>query len=531
MSGKKRPTYLIPILLLAVYPILFLYAQNIRSVRISDTLQSLLHAVLFGLLLLLLARPIFKSWDRAALFASICCLLFLAFGLLLQPFTDLLIDSPLPQQSITYLFIALWLLVLIFTFWGIKRLKNPTYAVKVLSIVALALVCFSLFNIALFHWQNRGSVETASAQLGTDLDLTTDQPVDLPALPDIYYVILDGYGRTDMLQSVYGYDNSAFIHELEEMGFYVADESKANYNRTILSLASAMNMSYLDEYAEAEGRESTRYALFDNLISGSQIIHFLEGIGYETVVISSGYQSTEFNKENGYRNSRASFIGEFERLVLQQTPFSLVPSFDQLLSYEAHRNRVLFALEELSKLAQERAAPPRFVFAHIISPHPPFVFGPNGEKINPDYPYYLGDAKDYQGSQADYLTGYANQLHYLNQVLRQTLLETIASSEVPPIIILQGDHGPGAYADFASVENSCLYERTSILNAYYLPGEHQEQLYASITPVNSFRVILDTYFGTNLGVLPDKVYFGEMPYLLDTIDISDSIDKTDCRKE
>lgn len=529
MSSKKQTIYLYTLSLLVVYPILFLYALNIRSVRIVDIFQSLLNALLLAVISLLIFRLFVKSWIRAALMAAIFCLLFLSFGHLLQPFNNLSVKLGLPKNYSNYLFLGIWVLILIIAFWGINRLKNPVYAAKVLSIVGLVLVGFSLFNIVSFHWQNRNTAEANKPQLGSNLDLTIDTLPNLATLPDIYYVILDGYGRSDMLQSVYNYDNSAFIQELEDVGFFVADESNTNYNRTILSLASSMNMSYLDEFAEAEGRQSTRYALFDNLISNGQVMNFLERFGYDTVVISSGYQSTEFNKNAEYRSSQASFISEFERLVLQQTPFNLIPAFNQFLSYEAHRNRVLFSLAEMGKLAEERKTTPRFIFAHIISPHPPFVFGPQGEKLNPGYAYYLGDAKDFRGTQEEYLSGYADQLHYLNQELMKTVTEIIDSSDIPPIIILQGDHGPGAFSDFSSMDSSCLYERASILNAYYFPQEKNPDLYASITPVNSFRVIFDTYFGTSLGLLDDNTYFGEMPHLLDVVDITDSIRETNCR--
>ena len=51
-----------------------------------------------------------------------------------------------------------------------------------------------------------------------------------------------------------------------------------------------------------------------------------------------------------------------------------------------------------------------------------------------------------------------------------------------------------------------LREKMGILNAYYLPGVDSSLLYPSITPVNSFRLAFDLYFGTHLGLLPDVSY-------------------------
>ena len=56
-------------------------------------------------------------------------------------------------------------------------------------------------------------------------------------------------------------------------------------------------------------------------------------------------------------------------------------------------------------------------------------------------------------------------------------------------------------------ESTNMWERFGILNAYYLPGGGEQHLYESITPVNTFRVILNHYFDHNLELLPDRSYY------------------------
>jgi hypothetical protein len=51
--------------------------------------------------------------------------------------------------------------------------------------------------------------------------------------------------------------------------------------------------------------------------------------------------------------------------------------------------------------------------------------------------------------------------------------------------------------------------RYKILNAYYLPEDGSQNLYSAITPVNSFRLIFDTYFGSNYGLTHDTSYTDE----------------------
>ena len=47
-----------------------------------------------------------------------------------------------------------------------------------------------------------------------------------------------------------------------------------------------------------------------------------------------------------------------------------------------------------------------------------------------------------------------------------------------------------------------LLQKTGILNAYYLPGADPRVFYPTISPVNSFRVVFNTYFGASLPLLP-----------------------------
>jgi len=56
-----------------------------------------------------------------------------------------------------------------------------------------------------------------------------------------------------------------------------------------------------------------------------------------------------------------------------------------------------------------------------------------------------------------------------------------------------------------------IRERISILNAYYLPDGGEKHLYKSITPVNTFRLVLNHYFGSDYEMLKDVSYWLYFP--------------------
>jgi hypothetical protein len=162
----------------------------------------------------------------------------------------------------------------------------------------------------------------------------------------------------------------------------------------------------------------------------------------------------------------------------------------QTLGSERFRERTLFTLDQLDKLSYIQG--PKLVFAHIIAPHPPYVFGPAGEPIEAAD---VGTTKTQEG--ADH---YRDQALYISNRMKEIVPKIIANSNPPPIIVIQGDHGPTV----ASRPRS----RMSNLNAYFLPGV-AAPVYPTVTPVNTFRIIFNAYFGQDLELLDDVSLYSD----------------------
>jgi hypothetical protein len=398
-----------------------------------------------------------------------------------------------------------WLLV--------KRLTRPSAVLQITLVAGTAAVAFPIIQLADYHLS---SVPDLQAQR-VDSELFADLVFTPPEVErDVYYIILDGYARDDTLQSQFGFDNSYFLEALDDLGFYIATCSRSNYTRTRLSLATSLNMAYLDTLGVSSVK-TTQYS--QELVRHSQVRHIFEKLGYKTIAFETNYYWTEWvdadmflsRKETNFHRLEDlienSLLNDFEltflRTTAARTYFDLSDTMLRKLFPEskltteaiafrntprtAHYNRTSFLLDTLPEIPQYQF--PKFVFAHIVSPHHPYIFGPNGEFL-PEEP-------------EDERRAYRGQVEFLNSRLIDVLSELIANSEPSPIIILQADHGPPILRR--------ELDDLKILNAYHFPNGGSSYLYRNISPVNSFRLLFDIYYGTDLGTLPDINHYSPTP--------------------
>ena len=497
---NRFKTYILPVLLVAIYPVLALFAYNIEAVEAVSTLRSLVISLAAAMLLLLLFRLILRHWGKASLVTSLTLIMFFSYGRLYEA------AEQLNQSSLSIghhrIFAPLFLVIWILLFWLIARQKGDLrVANQTVTVIACVALVFPLFSMGQFL-VNRSHTASAAVE---------EQSAHLPSgapKPDIYYIILDGYSRDDTLLDFFDYDNSEFIKALEDMGFYVARCSQSNYAQTQLSIASSSNMSYLQSidpiYADPG---NTSRAALPGMIRSSAVRQFLEEQGYQIIGFDSGFSWTNLIDADFYLAPSVGSVkymgmsggaNEFEVLLLQTSAGLLLADASIRLPVllrpdlsgprRLHRERILYILDELPKIP--RLPSPKFTFAHIVAPHTPYVFGPNGEPVD----------RNVEG-----VLAYRDQLIYVNKRVLPVLQQIIANSETPPIIILQADHG--------GVRTN-LQDRMRILNAYYLPQGGDENLYARISPVNSFRLILNQTFGTSYPLLDDTAYHSgyETPY-------------------
>lgn len=491
----KKSTIYHPFLF-SVIPVLFLFTQNMNEVSLSETVYSFAASLCFTLILMFIANLILKDKNKSGIIVSMFLILFFTFGRVHSALEEFQFGRYRNILLILSILFGLGLYLIIKTDKKLHEFTNS------LNIFALVMVLLSITEIIVYELQNNHAMES-----NLDVNNSNVKEIKKPTYRDIYYIILDGYARSSTLEEIYSYDNTKFIGFLEKKGFYIGSKTRSNYAMTFLSLASSLNMDYLNNLTEKVGIGSVDRKLPYNMIKKNKVTSFLKSIGYKTIYFGSGWGPTKRNKyadmDFGYRGS----WNAFEIALMHTTLMNPFVEYFNLFEQE-ERIRVINTFSKLGEI--QNIEGPKFVFAHIVCPHEPYVFGANGEHVEHNKDETVLEKKQQ----------YINQLIYINDKVTLLINEIISKSKISPIVILQADHGPASSfalpspVGWKSPTELNLRERMRIFSAYHLPAGGDTILYESITPVNTFRMIFNFYFNTHFILLNDKSYYStyQQPY-------------------
>jgi len=386
----------------------------------------------------------------------------------------------------------------------LKMRRLAPVANTTLNGIAIVFLLMPLWSVGQFAWNNRGSLESydpedAMAELEPFVAraASPDQP------PDIYHFIFDRYTSEEVLAQYFDFDNSEISHFLEEHGFYLARGSNSNYQKTGHSIASTFHMAYLDQLGDDPRVKNANWHPIYKILDDHRAGRFLKAQGYHLAQFGSWWVGTynssvaDENRPHGF----SEFGMIFWRTTMLRPLFHLMPDTQLTMRLDwdnAQCQRVGPQVEEIKAIG-EQVAEPLYVFAHILVPHGPENFAPDGRCLSQK------EAAERGGEQ-----GYLDQIEYANQIIREMVTTLQAPGRRPAVIIFQADEGPFPKRNGripwqeASVDE--LRIKTGILNAYYFPGQDYDGLWQDITPVNTYRVLFNTLFGTRLPLLEDHIY-------------------------
>jgi len=485
---KKILPYLHPFFF-ALYPILELRNYNITYVDSASLVRPMLLSILVTAALWVILRLFTREWQRSGIITTLIVISFFSYGHVFIQIES--VSGTMIRHR--YLLLTFGGLLLLAGMFSLRWVKTPHTFINFLAAAGGILTIFSTAR-SLQHDLSVYQSSLASREMQESvLQEVTDSDVNLK--PDIYLILLDAHTSEYALRKEFGFDNSAFTGQLKDLGFYVAECAQSNYPVTNLSLTSAFYANYHEM--------PTLFPVYSSLV-----IETLRSQGYQVITFENRSKGHFALAEDLHLARNQMLLGkvdltgglsEFE-ITLIRTSFlriafdipQLIPWFNvesiQKVEYYEHFQQTYFILEELKRLPGMDG--PKFVFAHILVPHSPFIFSPAGD-------FFWAD---------DPATGYVSNVQFIDSQIVPVVAKIIEKSKIPPILIIMGDHGATGVPQLETSEM-----RMSILNAYYVNERAKQDLYETITPVNSFRIVFNSYFGTSYPLLEDMSYYtGDM---------------------
>ena len=495
----------------AILPILYFAGKNPDQFEFVD-LALLLGVVLAGCGLVY-ALAALATWRRgpAAMPAFVALLAVIWFFVYPRLAGFLAPGAVHPRHEIL---IPVGLVLCAVLLWVVRRRSRLLDGIgRFLTLTGALLVGWSAFQIGSAWLRGRTAID--HSVLARALARPIEGPASVEGLRrDVYLIVLDEYANSDVLRERFAFDNRPFEDSLRALGFHVPRLVRSNYVHTLLSLPSMLNSAHVSALEHELGPKSRHPALPNYLLEHNRVASYLEARGYRYVFFPSHWwystsgsstADAEFRAWTGFDFMRALSTGELQRTV---GGGSVLRYFDRDHHWEADHVRRTF--EGLA--AVPHADRPVFVFAHILKPHDPFVFDRECRTLA-------------RKKEVDEAASYIEQLECTNRLLLGTVREILRTSKVPPIIILQGDHGTSllgatGYARAGKVPPAVARERFGALGAYYLPDGGAAAFGDTVTVVNVLGNVLRYYFGAHLPRAGDEQYISpaDFPYQFRRVD-------------
>ena len=504
--------------LVGVYPILYLYSENLGLVIGHEVLASLAAMIAVTTIGFLIANRVICCRYKAAFMLSLCSLVFSLSG-----HAYLLIFMP-RSLLVWTLLVLIALAILLVKLWGRNSSEVFERATPVLNLILLALLAIPFTVIASSYVSKSLNVQHNSA-FGAFTSAGDPSPKvnDSASRPDIYSIIPDGYPSDSWLLDAMNYDNSEFTKALEERGFTVVKHTQSNYGATLVSLASILNMQFFDS-------NPSPYTDLDYLrmsIADSAVSRQLQQLGYTFVQFLSGYlipsPTADINRD--FTPLGPIEIGvdgqTFSTVLVDGLPIDDYNILDmshfykrsfislyldttllRILSYELGKlifanestsyglfapARFLDTIDEVGSIAQMREA--TFTLVHLMKPHGPTVFDQAGQSRKANW----------RPSHDEYFA----EFNFTNSKFLQMIDTILENSRNEPIIIFQADHGTFFGRVWTDDRRLTLFESYA---AYKIPDSYSVVFPKPFTLINTFPLILNEVFGTEYEFREDLLF-------------------------
>ena len=510
---KVKGLYAITLVILsAIYPILFLYAENTNEVSITQTLFPIVFSLCLATVFYFFCKLLFNNAQKQSLVTALLITIFWNFERLYA-----LMSNGIPNYRYLYHILVVFFISLLFVPL-LNKIKNKNTLDDLITILIIPISILFIFNIVkLFDFGRNtnfdnlevSTIKTSDEELISSTLLEDNQQ----SYPNIYLIVLDEFASFKTIKKEFGYDVKEASFFREE-GFFFAANSEVRYPYTSWSLPTLLNLDYLSGPVEKElmwkffkGDESVQnLEVIKNLKSANTsdrlkkwnnnfLMGYLKKKGYRLEVVEgvSRYFPVNFSHVDTTISPRfignidissisPNILNSFTIELLQLSVFNLPFRYYN----DAYITKHIF--DYLKNNKNKSKVEPKFTLAHVVCPHTPFVFFSTGE-IKPMV-YNLQNKKE----------AYLEQYIYVLNEIKELVAEIKEQSEREIVIIIQSDHGPRPHM----VNISDYSHAFSIFNAVYFSDRDYKKLYDNIGQPNTLRVVLNKYFGETFKMIEDR---------------------------
>jgi len=556
--------------LLGLYPVLGLYAHNIETTSPWAVARPALAVLVLAAVLTITLRSIYRDRHKAGIAASVLMVALLSgWSVLLLAKQTLL---PLISGYPDWVYYAIYVLVFLATVaatWRLSKIpvaamtsialsiavafifalviadyvlsavfprghawlmgayfllvagvlvyiKYSTYDYRALSVTAnwfgLILIGLSFLNI-LYNRPEPLAVTPPPPIAGAAQPGSHNEPP-----PDIYFIVAGGHGRADVHRRLYDYDETPFIENMKELGFFHAPGSMANYPSTLVSLASCLNLQYLSDLPQGEGGMTEQELL--ECYHNNRVFHYLKERDYKIIAASPRKEVYEPREMVDEVILPIRALTEFEVVLLENSALAPIAQLYHLfrtgsiadLRYISEHGRIYQTLDRLEQLPAEESRQPRFIYALMTVPEPPFLFDEDGSWPRSTGMQMYAGREMFTGGVEDYREGYVEQLAFTNEALLRIAQNITANASRPSVVVITSAHGPGSALAGQPTDRINPLERYANMLFVRLPGgQAPKHLDETISLVNLWRALFSDVFGDTFELLDDEAFLINFP--------------------
>lgn len=413
------------------------------------------------------------------------------------------IKDNLPFESPYKIVLPVLLLIVLLTIWGIRKSKRDfSIASRYLTYLLVLFIAIEGFSFIKNIVQRNDQLQDFGDREHKVLGNVISDSIH-SSDPDIYWLVFDMYPSSKSLKTVFNFDNPLDSFLISK-GFYIAPDAISNYNYTHYSLVSSLDMSYLNEFNEGSVVTAKDLVRGNLSIKDNNVTRYLMNRGYD-IQNYSIYNLDQFPSKGlaSFRNNEAALIDH--QTLYERVSADIGWNFIYGFKKSRHETDSIFKIKSVATLDSTYKAflkenqkaihdvasskKPVFHILHVMLPHEPYIYKPDGQLQN-------------QGYNSD-PSLFIDQLKYTNRVVEELVNEIMAvQSDRKKFILLQGDHG----YKFDKNDKYFQSQSCNILYAIYSTDQKYTQWYPGISGVNSFRVLLNTNFREHLPLLSDSSF-------------------------